>query len=130
VVLCVGEKLEQRMTGQTDTVNERQVRQGLREVMPEQLSRVVIAYEPVWAIGTGKNATPADAQDAHAKIRAVVADMFDKPAAEAMRIHYGGSVNPANAAALFSQPDVDGGLIGGASLKAEDFLAVCRAAVK
>ncbi|MGD9690745.1 MAG: triose-phosphate isomerase [Phycisphaerales bacterium] len=128
VVLCVGEKLEQRETRQTDTVNERQVRLGLRDVAPAQLAHLTIAYEPVWAIGTGKVASPDDAQDAHQKIRAVVADIFGPAAANALRIIYGGSVTPANAAGLFMMPDVDGGLIGGASLKADDFLAIVAAA--
>jgi triosephosphate isomerase len=130
VVLCVGEKLEQRLTGQTDTVNERQVRLGLREVAPESLARMVIAYEPVWAIGTGKVASPEDAQDAHAKIRAVVGDIYGNPAAAAIRVIYGGSVTAQNAAGLFAMPDIDGGLIGGASLKVEDFGAIIRAAAE
>lgn len=128
VVLCVGEKLEQRVTGQTDTVNERQIRQGLRDVPEADLARVVVAYEPVWAIGTGKNALPEDAQDAHAKIRGVLADMFSKPAATAMRLIYGGSCTPANAASLIAMPDIDGGLIGGASLKPDDFWGIIEAA--
>jgi len=128
VVLCVGEKLEQRLTDQTDTVNERQVERGLRDVTAAQLSKVVIAYEPVWAIGTGKNATPDDAQAAHQHIRGVVESIFDKQAGSAMRIIYGGSCNPANAAAIVCMPDVDGGLIGGASLKADEFLKIVAAA--
>jgi triosephosphate isomerase (TIM) len=128
VILCAGEKLEQRTTGQTDTVNERQVRLGLREVQPDQLSRVSIAYEPVWAIGTGKVASPDEAQDAHQKIRLVVTDMFGPAAANAMRIIYGGSVTAANAAALFGMPDIDGGLIGGASNFADQFLAIVKVA--
>jgi len=130
VVLCVGEKLEQRLTGQTDTVNERQVRLGLREVAPDLLARIVIAYEPVWAIGTGKVASPDDAQDAHAKIRAVIADMFGQPHADALRIIYGGSVTAQNAAGLFAMPDIDGGLIGGASLKPDEFAAIIHAAAR
>ncbi|MGQ0628212.1 MAG: triose-phosphate isomerase [Phycisphaerales bacterium] len=129
VVVCGGEKLEQRLTGQTDTVNERQVERGLRDVSAEELARIVIAYEPVWAIGTGKNATPDDAQLAHQHIRGVVANMFGGGAAERVRIIYGGSCNPANAAAIFKMPDVDGGLIGGASLKAAEFLSIIGAAV-
>ncbi|MCW5766657.1 MAG: triose-phosphate isomerase [Phycisphaeraceae bacterium] len=128
VILCVGEKLEQRLTGQTDTVNERQVRLGLRSVEPSELARIVIAYEPVWAIGTGKTATPQDAQDAHRHIRSVVADMFGTPAANALRIQYGGSVTAANAQGLMAQPDIDGALVGGASLKADEFTAICAAA--
>jgi len=128
VILCVGETLHERVTGHTHAVNERQLRAGLEGVAPEQLPRLVIAYEPVWAIGTGKNATPADAQDAHAKIRAVLATMHGQPAADAAVIQYGGSVKASNAAELFAQPDIDGGLIGGASLKADEFLAIVNAA--
>lgn len=127
-VLCVGETLDQREAGETDAVNERQLRAGLHGVTAEQMGSVLIAYEPVWAIGTGKTATPDDAQDAHRKIRGVVADLFDAGVAEAVRIQYGGSVKPDNAAELFAQPDIDGGLIGGASLKAGDFLDILRAA--
>lgn len=127
-VLCVGEKLEQRVTGQTDTVNERQVRLGLRDVTPDQLDRLVIAYEPVWAIGTGKTATPADAQDAHHKIRRVLEDLFGRAAATSIPIQYGGSVTGANAAELLAQPDVNGALVGGASLKPDEFGAILSAA--
>jgi triosephosphate isomerase len=124
----VGEKLEQRQTGQTDTINERQVRHGLKHVKPDQLDRLVIAYEPVWAIGTGQTATPDDAQNAHAHIRSVVSDEFGKEAGARMRIQYGGSVTAANAAGLFSMPDIDGALVGGASLKDADFAAIIAAA--
>jgi triosephosphate isomerase len=128
VVLCVGEKLEQRLTGQTDTVNERQVERGLRDVPAEHLARIVIAYEPVWAIGTGKVATPQDAQAAHKHIRGVVANLFGPDAASAMRIQYGGSVTAASAAGLFAEPDIDGFLVGGASLKPDEFAQILRAA--
>ncbi len=127
-ILCVGETIEQRQAGQTDAVNQRQVSSGLEGLNPEWLGRLTIAYEPVWAIGTGVTATPADAQDAHLKIRAIVERLFGQKAAEAMRILYGGSVKPSNAVELFAQPDIDGGLIGGASLNASDFLAIIRAA--
>lgn len=127
-VLCIGETLAQREAGETDRVNERQLRAGLRGVSAEQMVRVVIAYEPVWAIGTGKTATPGDAKDAHASIRRVLADMFGAGVAEQTRIQYGGSVKGSNARELFSQPGIDGGLIGGASLKAEEFVAIARAA--
>lgn len=127
-ILCVGEKLEQRLTEQTNTINERQIRLGLRDVQASELDRLVIAYEPVWAIGTGKNATPDDAQDAHRHIRSVLADMFSKDAAATVRIQYGGSVTAANAAALLAQPDVDGALVGGASLKPEEFMAIVASA--
>ncbi len=127
-VLCVGEKLEEREQGRTDHVNEEQVRLGLRGVPPEQIERLIVAYEPVWAIGTGRTATPADAQDAHAKIRDVLADMYGPAAAERIRIIYGGSMKASNARELLEQPDVDGGLIGGASLKAPEYIAIVRAA--
>ena len=126
-VLCVGETLEQREAGQTDAVNERQLRSALAGI-DGGIARVIIAYEPVWAIGTGKTATPDDAQRAHKHIRAVVADLFDKDAADRTILQYGGSVKPSNAAELFSMPDIDGGLIGGASLEAEMFLAIVNAA--
>ncbi|MBI1368455.1 MAG: triose-phosphate isomerase [Planctomycetes bacterium] len=132
VVLCVGEKLEQREKGQTDAINMGQTLLGLAGVKPEQMKNVVIAYEPVWAIGTGKTATTADAQAAHKKIRDCVSfGLFDHNTAvgDALRIQYGGSVKPDNAKELFSQPDIDGGLIGGASLKAADFKAIIDAAV-
>jgi triosephosphate isomerase len=127
-VLCVGETLEQREAGQTDEVNERQIRAGLAGVEASQMDAVVIAYEPVWAIGTGRTATPRDAQDAHARIRALLAGMYSDEIAQRTRIQYGGSVKPDNAAELFAQPDIDGGLIGGASLKNADFLAIVGAA--
>ncbi len=128
VVLCVGEKLEQRELGQTDAVNAAQTQYGLAGVGAGQMGRVVIAYEPVWAIGTGRTATPDDAQGAHRAIRGTLAAMFGDKVAQATRIQYGGSVKPSNAAELFSQPDIDGGLIGGASLKADDFVAIVEAA--
>lgn len=129
VILCVGETLAQREAGQTDAVNERQTKASLAGLSAGELANVTIAYEPVWAIGTGKTAKPSDAQDAHQKIRAVVAAMHGGAVAGAMRIQYGGSVKPDNAAELFKQPDIDGGLIGGAALKAADFTAIVRAAV-
>lgn len=123
-VLCIGETLDQREKGQTDAVNERQIRAGLDGVSKADLAMVVIAYEPVWAIGTGKTATPGDAQDAHVAIRELLANMYDQEAADAMRIIYGGSMKPGNANELMAMPDIDGGLIGGAALKADDFLAI------
>jgi triosephosphate isomerase len=128
VILCVGETLEQRQAGETDGVNRRQVTAGLAGVSGEEMGRVVIAYEPVWAIGTGKTATPADAQAAHAKIREVLAGMYGPGVAGATRIQYGGSMKGSNAAELLGQPDVDGGLIGGASLKVDEFVSIVRAA--
>lgn len=128
VILCIGEKLDQREAGKTDLVNETQLRAGLAGVEPASLAHVVIAYEPVWAIGTGKTASPADAQAAHAHIRKVLASMYGPDHAAAMRIQYGGSVTAANAKELFAQPDIDGGLIGGASLKPADFAQIVAAA--
>jgi len=127
VVLCVGEQLEERERGETDAVNERQIRAGLSEVAREQMSRVTIAYEPVWAIGTGRTATPEDAQTAHGRIRGLLAELYDEGVAGATRVIYGGSVKPGNAVDLLGQPDVDGGLIGGASLDAGGFLEIVRA---
>ncbi len=127
-VLCVGETLEQRESGQTDAVNERQVRSALHDAPRNRLANLVIAYEPVWAIGTGRTATPDDAQAAHAHIRSLIEDLFDENIAGRTRIIYGGSVKASNASSLFSQPDIDGGLIGGASLKAADFISICKAA--
>ncbi|MCG3122167.1 MAG: Bifunctional PGK/TIM [Phycisphaerales bacterium] len=127
-ILCVGETLDERNNGHTDPVNQRQVRGGLADVTGDQISRVTIAYEPVWAIGTGKTATPADAQAVHANIRKLIAGMFGQDAAERIRIMYGGSVKPSNAADLFLSPDIDGGLIGGASLKVGEFVPIVRAA--
>ena len=128
VILCVGETLEQRELGQTDAINAAQISYGLAGVNKAQMAEIVIAYEPVWAIGTGKTATAADAQAAHAAIRNVLAQMFDDKTAQGVRIQYGGSLKPGNAGELCSQPDIDGGLIGGASLKPDDFLAIIAAA--
>lgn len=125
-VVCVGETLEEREAGQTEAVVARQLQAVLDALSVEQLGRVVLAYEPVWAIGTGKTASKEQAQAVHAFLRARVAQRDDGVAGR-MAILYGGSVKPDNAAELFSMPDIDGGLIGGASLKAEDFLAIGNA---
>lgn len=127
-VLCIGETLEQREAGHTDPVNQRQLRSGLADISADAMSRVVVAYEPVWAIGTGKNATPEDAQDVHAKLRRVIAQLYNAEVAERTRIIYGGSVKASNAAELFRGADIDGGLIGGASLKAPEFAGIVKAA--
>ena len=127
-LLCVGETLDQRERGQTDAINEAQLRAGLAGVDPNALDRLVIAYEPVWAIGTGKTASPQDAQSAHARCRSILADLFGSENANALRIVYGGSVKPSNARELFAQRDIDGGLIGGASLNADDFTSITRLA--
>jgi len=126
-ILCVGETLEEREQGKTLEVVERQLKAVVDAAGIESFSTAVVAYEPVWAIGTGKTATPAQAQDVHAAIRNMIAE-YDANTASAMRILYGGSVNAANAAELFANEDVDGGLVGGASLKANDFIAICHAA--
>ncbi|MCR9187637.1 MAG: triose-phosphate isomerase [Marinobacter adhaerens] len=123
-MVCVGETLEEREAGKAETVVAAQVKAGLATVASEQWQRVVVAYEPVWAIGTGKTATAQDAQAMHASIRQVLSEM-GAPANE-ISLLYGGSVKADNAAALFAEPDIDGGLIGGASLKAEDFVSICR----
>ncbi len=128
VILCIGETLEERETGITEAVIEKQVRWDLLDIPAEQLENIVLAYEPVWAIGTGKTATNEQAQAVHAFIRALLAKMYCPNCAEAMRILYGGSMKPANAEGLLAQADIDGGLIGGAALKAEDFVALIKAA--
>lgn len=127
VILCIGEKIEQREAGQTDAINLAQLNYGLAGVTAEQMANVVIAYEPVWAIGTGVTASTEDAQTAHAVIRKALIEMYGQEVGNSVRIQYGGSVKPGNAAELFAQPDIDGGLIGGASLKAEDFAGIINA---
>ena len=128
VILCVGEYLEQREQGITAEVVDMQTKIALGGVSKEELSRIIIAYEPVWAIGTGKTATDEQANEVCAHIRQTVAALYDNDAAAALTIQYGGSMNAGNAAALLAQPDVDGGLIGGASLKAPDFATIVAAA--
>jgi triosephosphate isomerase (TIM) len=126
-ILCVGETLAEREGGATETVIVRQLDAVLAAAGAAPFAAAVIAYEPVWAIGTGRTAKPAEAQDVHALIRARIAEKDDTIAAS-LRVLYGGSVKSANAAELFAMPDVDGGLIGGASLKADEFAAICDAA--
>jgi len=123
-IYCCGEQLEEREKNIHFDIVEQQIREGLFHLSEDEFSNIVIAYEPVWAIGTGKTASPEQAQEMHAFIRKVVAGKFGNEAAENTTILYGGSCNAGNAVELFSQPDVDGGLIGGASLKAEDFLKI------
>ena len=123
-IACVGETLQEREAGQTFAVLERQVRNGLARHLASP--RLIVAYEPVWAIGTGKTATPAQAQEAHAFVRQVAAQTSSAAAAQAARILYGGSVKPDNVAQLMAQPDVDGGLVGGASLDAASFAKIVR----
>jgi triosephosphate isomerase len=126
VILCVGETLDERQGGVTEKVVEGQVRGGLAGVTAQSLSRVTIAYEPVWAIGTGKNATPEDADSVHRFIRTVLQSLYGKQASENMVIQYGGSVKPDNVKALMKMPNIDGALVGGASLKAETFVPIVQ----
>ena len=128
VILCVGEYLEQRELGITSEVVAMQTKIALDGVTADELSRVIIAYEPVWAIGTGKTATAAQANEVCAEIRQVLTGLYDEKTARAVTIQYGGSMNAANAAELLAMPDVDGGLIGGASLKPNDFATIVAAA--
>ncbi|MBE6793053.1 MAG: triose-phosphate isomerase [Ruminococcaceae bacterium] len=128
VILCVGEYLEQREQGVTAEVVASQTKIALGGVAKEELANVIIAYEPVWAIGTGRTATAEQANEVCAQIRAVIAGLYDADAAKAVTIQYGGSMNAGNAAELLAQSDVDGGLIGGASLKAVDFAVIVNAA--
>lgn len=127
-ILCVGETLSQREAGQASSVVIQQLQEGLSGLSPDQLSCVTIAYEPVWAIGTGKTASPEQAQDMHAQIRSWLFATFPKFVGEQVRIQYGGSVKPHNAHALLSKPDIDGALIGGASLKVESFVNIIETA--
>ena len=125
-IVCVGETLEEREGGKTEKVVETQVRGSLAGLTKEQMEETVIAYEPVWAIGTGKTATTAQAQEVHAFIRKVLVSMFDETTAKRVRIQYGGSVKPQNARELMEQPDVDGALVGGASLDIRSFADIIK----
>ena len=125
-IVCVGETLSEREGGETESVVKRQTLGAFKGITAEDMKNVVIAYEPVWAIGTGKTATSEQANETIKYIRSVVCEMFGKKTADELRIQYGGSMNPSNATALMAQPDIDGGLIGGASLKAEDFSKVVK----
>jgi triosephosphate isomerase len=127
-IVCVGERLEQREAGHMETVVLGQMEGGLRGLSAQQVAGVTLAYEPVWAIGTGRTATPAQAQEVHHLIRGCLRQHYGAPTADAVCIQYGGSVKPDNAAELFAQEDIDGGLIGGASLKADSFAAIVKAA--
>ncbi|MBP5787780.1 MAG: triose-phosphate isomerase [Kiritimatiellae bacterium] len=128
-IVCVGETLQQREAGEVESVITTQVRGSLAGLSPREILDSVIAYEPVWAIGTGKTATSAQAQEVHALIRKILGQMFDPAVAQGVRIQYGGSMKPANARELLSMPDIDGGLIGGAALKADSFIAIAKAAI-
>ncbi len=127
VILCVGELKEEREAGTTESVIERQVRLGLKDLTAEEMANVVIAYEPVWAIGTGLTATSEQAEEVCKFIRSLIAELFGAGTAEETTIQYGGSMNAKNAAELLAMPDIDGGLIGGAALKPEDFAVIIAA---
>lgn len=128
-ILCVGETLAEREAGKTIALVSEQTEKGLADVSKEDAKNVVIAYEPVWAIGTGKTATPAMAQEVHAEIRKVLVKLFGAEIAEGMQILYGGSMKPENADELLKEKDIDGGLIGGAALKADSFVALIKSAI-
>ena len=129
VIVCVGETLDENQSGQTKAVVTRQIEKGLADITAEQAAHITIAYEPVWAIGTGLAATPEDANNVHKDvIRPLLKKQFGEECAESMRIQYGGSIKPNNAKELFSMSDIDGGLVGGASLKAASFWAIVKAA--
>ena len=126
-ILCIGEKLEERESRKTFEVLSKQIKGGLADLSKESAEKVIIAYEPVWAIGTGKTATPEMAEETHRAIRNVLAEMFGKDIADKMIIQYGGSMKPENAKDLLSQENIDGGLVGGASLKADSFFKIIKA---
>lgn len=128
-IICIGETLGERELGITASVIDIQVRTALHGLPADKVAESVLAYEPVWAIGTGKTATPEMAQEVHGQIRALLTELFGGDTAAAVRIQYGGSMKPGNAAELMAQPDIDGGLIGGASLKAKDFAEIIKAAL-
>lgn len=130
VVFCIGESLAERESGQMEAVLTKQLHEGLSGVQASQLAKLVIAYEPVWAIGTGKTASPQQAEEAHAFIRRWLTTRFDEQSAQKIRIQYGGSVKADNARELLSQPNVDGALVGGASLKSDQFLGIVQAAAE
>jgi triosephosphate isomerase len=125
-IFCVGELLQERKAGQTVDVVSRQVKLGMEGISRTDAQKVTVAYEPVWAIGTGVTASPAEAQEVHAMIRSLVAGMYDKAMADGMRIQYGGSVKASNAKELLAQGDIDGALVGGASLKADEFVGIIK----
>lgn len=126
-IFCIGETLEERENNETFEVVKRQIENGLTSVSEESLNKIIIAYEPVWAIGTGKTATPAQAQEVHEYIRKLIAQLYSNQAAEELIIQYGGSVKPENAKELLHQKDIDGALVGGACLKADSFVQIIEA---
>jgi triosephosphate isomerase len=128
VIFCIGESLTQREGGITNDVVKEQIIKGLQDVSSDDLKNVIVAYEPIWAIGTGKTATPDQAQEVHAFIRNLISDIYSKDSADKIVIQYGGSVKPENATTLLSQPDIDGALVGGACLNAVSFLSIIASA--
>lgn len=129
-IVCLGEHLEEREAGKTKEIIETQMKETFADLTQEQMIKTVIAYEPIWAIGTGKTATPEQAEEVHVFIRELLKKTYDEETAQAVRIQYGGSVKPNNAEELFSQENIDGGLVGGASLQADSFEAIIKAAEK
>lgn len=127
-IFCIGETLQEREEGITENIVRTQVVEGLKDISADDMKNIIVAYEPVWAIGTGKVATPAQAQEVHAFIRNLVKDLYSKEVADNLVIQYGGSVKPDNAAELLSQPDIDGALVGGACLKADSFTSIIKSA--
>lgn len=127
IIFCFGEELEERKSGNHFAVVESQLKNALFDLESEEWQRIILAYEPVWAIGTGETASPEQAQEMHAFIRQTIQDAYNSELAESVTILYGGSVKPGNASDIFSKPDVDGGLIGGASLKCDDFTSIIKA---
>jgi triosephosphate isomerase len=127
-ILCVGELLAERKAGTTDLVNRRQFEGSVSGVSADNMKKIVIAYEPVWAIGTGEVATPEQAEEVHVVLRAIIAERYNKEVAETVRIQYGGSVKADNAKAILAKPNVDGALVGGASLKVDDFMGIIKGA--
>jgi len=125
-IVCIGEKLDERESGKTFSVCEKQIREGLSTLSRDQAAKIVIAYEPVWAIGTGKVATPAQAEEVHIYIRKTLVNLFGQEVADGMRILYGGSVKPENTSELMSQQNIDGALVGGASLEADSFSKIIK----
>jgi triosephosphate isomerase len=125
-IFCIGETLQEREAGQTFAVLDCQLKKGLDNLLPDEIAHVILAYEPVWAIGTGKTATAEQAQESHAFIRQLIAELYSTSLADGIRILYGGSVKPDNIRSLMLQPDIDGALVGGASLSAESFASIIR----
>jgi triosephosphate isomerase len=128
-ILCIGETKEERIAGKTETILKEQLTGSLNGISKEEMTNIIIAYEPVWAIGTGLTATPAQAQDAHSYVRKLLASIYGESISRITRIQYGGSVKPENAKELFSQPDIDGGLVGGASLDAKSLVDIIKGAI-